>query len=314
MMETVEMNKEFIQKKQIEGEDPFQMVETKEGREKLCDIIVRNVRQINDNVNLARKILVVDKDGAKNCKNALYLKEIGNRTTAYYVSSTEELPKEKIRELRLEGFIRHFSRCKEEEVKVPLLENNFVKSLSFNYIAKFEWEAINKVIDNIVKNIIYSEEIQTFRCIDTAIRKSRSMNLCGDRLSGEYFRRAFSMIEDEEMHVAKVIMSPEAYGHLRLCKDREDFFEKATRRDILLHGLYGHIWDSDVHVSPRVAKGSIYFLPAAEFLGGMPFSKDFYIESKKGFREEANSIDFSVTEQVGYCIINDLAISEIKIR
>lgn len=91
---------------------------------------------------------------------------------------------------------------------------------------------------------------------------------------GETFIRAvndsMAALETKELIAAKMIMHPMAYRkafmYLKEGKEPVEFYT-ATQRDILMTGLYGHVYSLDIHISTHLQENEVYILPPGLFLG-----------------------------------------------
>jgi hypothetical protein len=118
-----------------------------------------------------------------------------------------------------------------------------------------------------------------------------------------------TLIEEHELIGAKVVLHPQRYKDIR--NWGKEFFDEATQRDILMTGLYGHIYSADIHVSTMVPKNSVYVLAPAQFCGAMPIRQDITVlpaDDPKRLR-----LGWVVYEELGFALINDYAVSRITV-
>jgi len=80
------------------------------------------------------------------------------------------------------------------------------------------------------------EDSEILTDIDAAVKSSHTVNQSGD-LSISSLNYAFSTIESQDLTVGKIVMHPQQYADLRLFG--RDVYDEATRRDVLLSGLFG---------------------------------------------------------------------------
>lgn len=75
-------------------------------------------------------------------------------------------------------------------------------------------------------------------------------------LSLESLNKVFAEIEAHDLKVAKILVHPDIYKET--FKDLKkfnaewqgEFFDTATKKEVLQSGLYGHLFTADIHMSP----------------------------------------------------------------
>lgn len=152
------------------------------------------------------------------------------------------------------------------------------------------------------------EDTEILADIEAAVKSDHTVTQSGD-LSIASLNYAFSTIESWDLTVAKVVMHPQQYADVRLFG--RDVFDEATRRDVLMSGLFGHIWTADIHVSHRVTPGSVYLLAPAEYVGAMPVRQDITVlpaDDPRNLR-----LGWVIYEEIGIVIINDYAIAKVEL-
>lgn len=80
------------------------------------------------------------------------------------------------------------------------------------------------------------EDTQIFNAIKGAVRTNQTVTQSGD-LSIASLNYAFSTIEAHDLTVSKILLNPRQYSDLRTLG--RDVYDEATRRDVLMSGLFG---------------------------------------------------------------------------
>lgn len=80
------------------------------------------------------------------------------------------------------------------------------------------------------------EDSEILSDIEAAVRSDQTVTQSGD-LSIASIGYAFSTVESHDLTVAKMVMHPRQYADIRLFG--RDVFDEATRRDVLMSGLFG---------------------------------------------------------------------------
>jgi len=126
-------------------------------------------------------------------------------------------------------------------------------------------------------------------------------------LQPENINLALTLIEEHELIGAKIIVHPQRYKDIRTWG--KEFYDEATQRDILMTGLYGHLYSADIHVSTMVPKNAVYVSAPAQFVGAIPVRQDITVlpaDDPKRLR-----LGWVVYEEVGFAVINDYALSRV---
>jgi len=156
--------------------------------------------------------------------------------------------------------------------------------------------------------IMRAEDREVFRLISAATRPDHQLTVAGS-LDPSSLTVAFRLIEEHELVAAKVVMNFDLYSHMRNWGN--DFFDPATKREVISTGLFGHIWTADVHVSTMVPYGTAYILAAPDFVGVMPIRQDITIlpaDDPKTLR-----IGWVIYEELGMAIVNDYAVASVTV-
>lgn len=193
-----------------------------------------------------------------------------------------------------------------EELFIPVVELATNPTIKINEINQRRYYIVDRAQVRAKDSIQRQEDVEVFKVINAAVPTDHSIAVSGT-LQPENINLALTLIEEHELIGAKVIMHPQRYKDVR--DWGKDFFDEATQRDILMTGLYGHIFSADIHVSTMVPKNAVYVLAPAQFVGAMPVRQDITVlpaDDPKKLR-----LGWVVFEEVGFGVINDYAISRI---
>jgi len=266
-----------------------QALETPEGRVALAQAMVEPIKRALEYQAIGRKLLMVDElpQGAL----ARYEKDVAS--TAYVVSRRGG-----VRDRIVEG----------EEVLVPTFEIATNPQIRLSEIKARRFYIVDRAQMKAKEAIQKQEDTEILGDINAAVRSDQTVTQSGD-LSIASLNYAFSTIESHDLTVAKIVMHPQQYADIRLFG--RDVFDEATRRDVLMSGLFGHLWTSDIHVSHRVPPGSVYLLAPAEYVGAIPVRQDITVlpaDDPKNLR-----LGWVIFEEIGIVVINDYAIAKINL-
>jgi hypothetical protein len=264
-----------------------QALQTPQGREALAQAMVEPIKRALEYQAIGRKLLMVDElpQGAL----ARYEKDVAS--IAHVISRRGGVP-DKI----VEG----------EEVLVPTFEIAVNPQIRLSEIKARRFYIIDRAQMKAKEAIQKLEDTEILRDIDAAVRTTQTVTQSGE-LSIASLNYAFSTIESRDLTVAKIVMHPQQYADIRLYG--RDVFDEATRRDVLMSGLFGHLWTADIHVSHRVTPGSVYLLAPAEYVGAIPVRQDITVlpaDDPKKLR-----LGWVIYEELGIVVINDYAIAKI---
>lgn len=266
-----------------------QALETPEGRVALAQAMVEPIKRALEYQAIGRKLLMVDElpQGAL----ARYEKDVAS--TAYVVSRRGG-----VRDRIVEG----------EEVLVPTWEIAANPQIRLSEIKARRFYIVDRAQMKAKEAIQKQEDTEILGDIEAAVRSDQTVTQSGD-LSIASLNYAFSTIESHDLTVAKIVMHPQQYADVRLFG--RDVFDEATRRDVLMSGLFGHLWTADIHVSHRVPPGSVYLLAPAEYVGAIPVRQDITVlpaDDPKNLR-----LGWVIYEEIGVIVINDYAIAKVNL-
>ena len=265
-----------------------QALETPEGRVALAQAMVEPIKRALEYQAIGRKLLMVDElpQGAL----ARYEKDVAS--VAHVIGRREAVPDQIV-----EG----------EEVLVPTFEISVNPQIRLSEIKARRFYIVDRAQMKSKEAIQKLEDSEILRDIAAAVRTSQTVTQSGD-LSIASLNYAFSTIESHDCTVAKIVMHPRQYADLRLFG--RDVYDEATRRDVLMSGLFGHLWTADIHVSHRVPEGSVYLLAPAELVGAIPVRQDITVlpcDDPKNLR-----LGWVIYEELGVVVVNDYTISKIS--
>lgn len=195
-----------------------------------------------------------------------------------------------------------------EELLIPVVELASNPTIKLNEIRQRRYYIVDRAQVRAKDSLQRQEDVEVFKVINAAVPTDHSISVSGT-LQPENINLALTLIEEHELIGAKIVLHPQRYKDIRTWG--KDFFDEATQRDILMTGLYGHIYSADIHVSTMVPKNAVYVLAPAQFVGAMPVRQDITVlpaDDPKKLR-----LGWVVFEEVGFGVINDYSISRIVV-
>lgn len=266
-----------------------QALETPDGRVALAQAMVEPIKRALEYQAIGRKLLMVDElpQGAL----ARYEKDVAS--VAHVIGRRGAVP-----DRIVEG----------EEVLVPTFEIAVNPQIRLSEIKARRFYIVDRAQMKAKEAIQKLEDTEILRNINAAVRSNQTVTQSGE-LTIASLNYAFSTIESHDLTVAKIVMHPRQYADLRLFG--RDVYDEATRRDVLMSGLFGHLWTADIHVSHRVTEGSVYLLAPAEYVGAIPVRQDITVlpaDDPKNLR-----LGWVIYEELGIVVINDYALGKINL-
>jgi len=251
--------------------------------------VVEPIKRALEYQAIGRKLLMVDElpQGAL----ARYEKDVAS--VAYVIGRRGAVP-----DRIVEG----------EEVLVPTFEIAVNPQIRLSEIKARRFYIVDRAQMKAKEAIQKLEDTEILSAIATAVRSNQTVTQSGE-LTIASLNYAFSTIESHDLTVAKIVMHPRQYADLRLFG--RDVYDEATRRDVLMSGLFGHLWTADIHVSHRVTEGSVYLLAPAEYVGAIPVRQDITVlpaDDPKNLR-----LGWVIYEELGIVVINDYALGRITL-
>lgn len=264
-------------------------LETPEGRVALAQVMVEPIKRALEYQAIGRKLLLVDElpQGAL----ARYEKDVAS--VAHVIGRRGQVPDKVV-----EG----------EEVLVPTWEIAANPQIRISEIKARRFYIVDRAQMKAKEAIQKAEDTEILRDIEAAVRSSHTVTQSGD-LNIASLNYAYSTIEQHDLTVAKVVMNPLQYADVRLFG--RDVYDEATRRDVLMSGLFGHLWTADIHVSHRVTPGSVYLLAPAEYVGAIPVRQDITVLPADNPKELR--LGWVIYEEIGIVVINDYALAKVNL-
>jgi len=264
-------------------------LETEDGRVALAQAMVEPIKRSLEYQAIGRKLLMVDElpQGAL----ARYEKDIPS--VAYVIPRRGALP-----DRITEG----------EEVLVPTFEIGANPQIRLSEIKSRRFYIVDRAQMKAKEAIQKAEDSEILAAIDAAVPAQHNVSAAGE-LAVQTLNYLFSLIEEHDLTVAKIVVHPRQYADIRMWG--RDVFDEATRRDVLMSGLFGHIWTADIHVSHRVPPGTVYVLAPAEYIGAIPVRQDITVLPADNPKELR--LGWVIYEELGVVIINDYATGKITL-
>jgi hypothetical protein len=264
-------------------------LETEEGRVALAQAMVEPIKRSLEYQAIGRKLIMVDE--LPQGELARYEKDVAS--VASVISRQGAVP-----DRFVEG----------EEVLVPTFEIGVNPTIRLSEIKARRFYIVDRAQMKAKEAIQKAEDTEILAAIDASVPSKNNPSHAGE-LSVATLNYLFSLIEEHDLTVAKIVVHPTQYADIR--NWGKDVFDEATRRDVLLSGLFGHLWTSDIHVSHRVPPKKVYVLAPAEYVGAMPVRQDITVlpaDDPKLLR-----LGWVIFEEVGITILNDYATGRIDL-
>jgi hypothetical protein len=266
-----------------------QALETDEGRTALAQAMVEPIRRSLEYQAIGRKLLMVDElpQGAL----ARYERDVA--AIAWVVSRRGAVP-DQIQE--------------GEEVLVPTFEIAANPTVRLSEIKARRFYIVDRAQIKAKDSLQRQEDKEVFNVISAAVPSAHTVTVSGN-LSPDHINLALALIEEHELVGAKIVCHPFRYKDVRAWG--KDFYDEATQRDVIMSGLFGHIWTADIHVSTMVPNNTVYVLAPGEFVGAFPVRQDITVLPSDDSRQL--KLGWVIYEEVGMAVINDYATAQIRI-
>jgi hypothetical protein len=262
-------------------------METSEGRVSLAQAMVDPIKIALEYQAIGRKVLMVDELP----QGALPRYERDIAAVSYVVPKRGSVP-----DVMIEA----------EELLVPTFEIACNPTVRLNEIRARRYYIVDRAQVKAKDAIQRQEDLEVFKAISVSVSTDNTVTVAGN-LTPDNVNMALALIEQRELIGAKILVHPFRYKDIRAWG--KDFFDEATQRDVIMSGLYGHVWTADIHVSTMVPKNSVYVLAPPEFVGAMPVRQDITVlpaDDPKTLR-----LGWVVYEEIGVAVINDYACAKI---
>jgi len=265
-------------------------LETPEGRTALAQAMVEPIKTSLMYQAIGRKLLMVDELP----QGALPRYERDVAVKSYVIAKRGAVPTHVV---------------EAEELLVPVFEIAANPTIKLNEIRQRRYYIVDRAQLRAKDSLQRQEDVEVFKVLNAAIGADHQISVVGT-LQPENLNLALTLIEEHELIGAKVVLHPQRYKDIRAWG--KTFFDEATTRDILMTGLYGHIYSADIHVSTMVPKNAVYVLAPAQFVGAMPVRQDITVipaDDPVKLR-----LGWVILEEVGFAVINDYAIARIIVN
>jgi hypothetical protein len=264
-------------------------METPEGRTALAQAMVEPIKTSLMYQAIGRKLLMVDE--LPNGALARYERDVAVKS--YVIPKRGSVPD---------------ALVEAEELIVPTIELAAHPTIRLNEIRARRFYIVDRAQVRAKDSLQRQEDVEVFKVINAAIPTDHSISVSGT-LQAENINLALTLIEEHELIGAKIVLAPQRYKDIRGWG--KEVYDEATQRDILMTGLYGHIYSADIHVSTMVPKNAVYVLAPAQFVGAMPVKQDITVlpaDDPKRLR-----LGWVVYEEIGFAVINDYALSRVTV-
>lgn len=266
-----------------------QALDSPEGRTALAQAMVEPIKISLEYQAIGRKLLMVDELP----QGALPRYERDIAVKSYVIPKRGRVP-----DMYIEA----------EELLVPTFEIATNPSIKLNEIRARRFYIVDRAQIRAKDSLQRQEDTEVFKVISNAVPSVHTLTVTG-ALDPSNINVALALIEEHELVGAKVVCHPYRYKDIR--NWGKEFFDEATQRDVIMSGLFGHIWTADIHVSTMVPRDTIYVLAPGEFVGAIPVRQDITVlpaDDPKNLR-----LGWVVYEELGMAVINDYACSKITI-
>jgi hypothetical protein len=266
-----------------------QALETPEGRTALAQAMVEPIKTSLMYQAIARKLLMVDQ--LLQGQLARYERDVA--TKSYVIPKRGSVPSAEI---------------EAEEILVPTIEIAANPTIRLNEVRQRRFYIVDRAQVRAKDSLQRQEDVETFKVLNAAVPAAQSISVAGT-LQPENVNLALTLIEEHELIGAKIVVHPQRYKDIRTWG--KDFYDEATQRDILMTGLYGHLYSADIHVSTMVPKNAVYVLAPAQFVGALPVRQDITVlpaDDPKRLR-----LGWVIYEEIGFAVINDYSLSRILV-
>jgi hypothetical protein len=267
-----------------------QALETPEGRTALAQAMVEPIKTSLMYQAIGRKLLMVDE--LLQGQLARYERDVAVKS--YIIPKRGSVPTAEV---------------EAEELLVPTIELAANPTIRLNEVRQRRFYIVDRAQVRAKDSLQRQEDVEVFKVLNAAVPAAQSISVAGT-LQPENINLALTLIEEHELIGAKIVVHPQRYKDIRTWG--KDFYDEATQRDILMTGLYGHLYSADIHVSTMVPKNAVYVLAPAQFVGAMPVRQDITVlpaDDPKRLR-----LGWVIYEEVGFAVINDYSISRILVN
>jgi hypothetical protein len=273
-------------------------IKTPQGRAKLAASMTQPLRTRRDYAAVGRKTFLVEQlpDGA------LPIYDKDPDVTAYIIGEEGQ---------------NIVAVTKPRRVIFPLFEVASNPEIPLTQIKERRFDLIERAQDLARAEIQACEDERVFAILDaiaTAGFDSLPAQMNPDipvvaPISGAVLADAFSLIERQDLRVARVFMNARDYADLR--KFGRDILDIESQATLLKTGLMTTLWGASVIVSRLVPVGTVYVCCEPEMFGRIPVRTELTVLSADD--PKARTIGFSVFENLGIGAYNPRGLSRLII-
>jgi len=191
-----------------------------------------------------------------------------------------------------------------EEVTVPIFE--IAHHPQIRYGEKGSLRKRGKFSKIVIRKL---EDREIFNAICCAVKRNQTVT--AESLSLASLNYAYSTITSHNLKVDKIIMHPRQVEELRMI-DHSIFYYGWKKRWFGRKGCIGRLWDTKIYSSYQVTEGSVYLLAEPEDVGVISIKQD--IKKIKANNPKHLSKGRIYFESIGICVMNDFAVSMVKIE
>lgn len=264
-------------------------LESEEGRIALAQAMVEPIKRSLEYQAIGRKLLMVDElpQGAL----ARYEKDIG--AVAYAISRQGAVP---------ERFVEA------EEIFVPTFEIAVKPTIRLSEIKARRFYIVDRAQMKAKEAIQKAEDTEILAAIDCAVPAKNNPSQIGP-LAVTTINHLCALVEEHDLTVAKIVVHPREYADIRGWG--REVFDEATRRDVLMSGLFGHLFTADIHVSHRVPPGKVFILAPAEYVGAIPVRQDITVLPADN--PDLLRLGWVIYQEFGVVVMNDYATGRVDL-
>lgn len=267
------------------------------GRALIASSMANPIRMSLDYQGVGRKLVVVDPlpQGAL----PIYDKDV--QIPATLLSKRGAVP-DKI----LEG----------ERITVPTFEIASYPQVRFSQIKERRFNLIDRAQQKAKADLQAGEDEVIFSAVNAASTTEASgvndpviqTGTTSPLFSRTLLTATFQEVEKWDLIATKILMHARAFADLR--DWGIDQFDPVTRREVLLTGIFGHIWTADILVSKVCPPDRIYVLAEPEFVGVMPVRQEVNVIPAD--KPERLRLGWVVYEEIGVAIVNPRGVAQAR--
>lgn len=195
------------------------------------------------------------------------------------------------------------------EIIVPTFEIGVNPQVRLSEIKARRFYIVDRIQMKSKEAIQKTEDTEILATIDAAVPTAHTVNATGE-LTLPALNYVFTTIEEHDLVVAKIVVHPRQYGDIRMWGN--EVFDQATKREVIMSGLFGHLFTADIHMSHRVTSGSVYCLAPAETVGAIPVRQDITVLPADNPRELR--LGWVIYEELGMTVINDYSLGKVSVQ